>query len=61
MKKRIANHITAKLNAKQKTELITLQAMSDEEIDTNDIPEISDWKNSKRGINALREYIGKHT
>ena len=35
----------------QKAELAALAAMSDDEIDTSDIPEIStDWANAKRGV-----------
>ena len=34
----------------QKAELLALAAMSDDEIDTSDIPEITDWSNAKRGV-----------
>lgn len=35
----------------QKAELAALAAMSDDEIDTTDIPEIpTDWANAKRGV-----------
>ena len=35
----------------QKAELAALAAMSDDEIDTSDIPEIpTDWANAKRGV-----------
>ena len=35
----------------QKAELAALAAMSDDEIDTGDIPEIpTDWANAKRGV-----------
>ena len=34
----------------QKAELAALAAMSDDEIDTSDIPEITDWSNAKRGV-----------
>ena len=34
----------------QKAELAALAAMSDDEIDTSDIPEVTDWSNAKRGV-----------
>ena len=34
----------------QKAELAALTAMSDDEIDTSDIPEVTDWSNAKRGV-----------
>ena len=34
----------------QKDELAALTAMSDDEIDTSDIPEVTDWSNAKRGV-----------
>ena len=34
----------------QKAELAALAAMSDAEIDTSDIPEVTDWSNAKRGV-----------
>ena len=33
----------------QRAELAALAAMSDDEIDTSDIPEVTDWSNAKRG------------
>ena len=34
----------------QKAELAALAAMSDDDIDTSDIPEFTDWSNAKRGV-----------
>ena len=34
----------------QKAELAALAAMSDDEIDTSDIPEATDWSDAKRGV-----------
>ena len=34
----------------QKAELAALAAMSDDDIDTSDIPEVTDWSNAKRGV-----------
>ena len=34
----------------QKAELAALAAMSEDEIDTSDIPEVADWSNAKRGV-----------
>ena len=41
---------TSDLTDQQKAELAALAAMSDDEIDTSDIPEITDWSNAKRGV-----------
>ena len=39
------------MTGQQKAELAALAAMSDDEIDTSDIPEIpTDWANAKRGV-----------
>lgn len=38
------------LTPKQQAEIDTLKAMSDDEIDTSDIPEVTDWSNAKRGM-----------
>ena len=34
----------------QKAELAALAAMSDDDVDTSDIPEATDWANAKRGV-----------
>ncbi len=34
----------------QKAELAALGAMPDDEIDTSDIPEVTDWSDAKRGV-----------
>ncbi len=34
----------------QKAELAALAAMPEDEIDTGDIPEVTDWSNAKRGV-----------
>ena len=36
--------------AKQKAQLDTLTDLPDEEIDTDDIPEVEDWSGAKRGL-----------
>lgn len=50
MKKKISNRLTVKLTAKQKAELNSLADKPDEQIDTKDIPEMSNWKGAKRGV-----------
>jgi uncharacterized protein (DUF4415 family) len=39
-----------RLSAKQRAELAALAAMSDDQIDTSDIPEVRDWTGAKRGL-----------
>jgi uncharacterized protein (DUF4415 family) len=39
-----------KLTRKQKAELKALAAMPDDEIDTSDIPEVTDWTGARRGV-----------
>ena len=34
----------------QRAELAALAAMPDDEIDTSDIPEVTDWSDAKRGV-----------
>lgn len=46
MKKETTNHLTPAHQA----ELDALAAMPDEEINTEDAPELSDWSEAKRGI-----------
>lgn len=38
-----------KITAKRKAELKTLTALADEDIDTSDIPEVTDWSGAVRG------------
>ncbi len=38
------------LTPQQKVEIDALKAMPDDEIDTSDIPEVTDWSNAKRGM-----------
>ena len=38
------------LTRKQRAELRALAALPDDEIDTNDIPEVTDWSGAKRGV-----------
>ncbi|MDE0207015.1 MAG: BrnA antitoxin family protein [Candidatus Tectomicrobia bacterium] len=40
----------ASLTDKQRVDLQSLQEMSDDQIDTTDIPEILDWTGAKRGV-----------
>jgi uncharacterized protein (DUF4415 family) len=41
---------TRKLIREQRAALKALAAMPDEEIDTTDIPEVTDWTGAKRGL-----------
>jgi uncharacterized protein (DUF4415 family) len=45
MKKAVSKPLTPE----QKAELKTLAALSDEEIDTREVPEIVDWSSARRG------------
>ena len=46
-----AQKVKLDMTDQQKAELAALAAMSDDEIDTSDIPEIpTDWANAKRGV-----------
>ena len=38
------------LTPQQQAEIDALKAMPDDEIDTSDIPEVTDWSNAKRGM-----------
>lgn len=40
------------LTPSQKAELDALMDLPDEEIDTNDIPEVLEWRNPRRGLFA---------
>jgi uncharacterized protein (DUF4415 family) len=40
----------ARLSAKSLRELEALAAMAEEDIDTSDIPEVTDWSGAKRGL-----------
>lgn len=46
MKKEISKGRTDR----QKAQLEALKALPDDEIDTNDIPEVEDWSGAKRGV-----------
>lgn len=39
-----------KLTAKQSLQISKLASMTDDEIDTSDIPEVLDWSGAKRGM-----------
>ena len=39
-----------KLTAKQSSQISKLASMTDDEIDTSDIPEVLDWSGAKRGL-----------
>jgi hypothetical protein len=45
MKKTISD-----LTAEQKAELEALAALPDDQINTDDIPEVTDWSNAQRGL-----------
>lgn len=38
------------LSPEQEVELAALDALTDDQIDTSDIPEITDWSGAKRGL-----------
>ena len=42
--------ISKKLTGEQKAEIEALAALSEEKIDTSDIPEILDWSDARRGL-----------
>ena len=42
--------ISKKLTGEQKAEIEALAGLSEEEIDTSDIPEILDWSSARRGL-----------
>ncbi len=46
MKKMTFNHLTAE----QKAELEALAALPEDQIQTDDIPEVTDWSGAKRGM-----------
>jgi uncharacterized protein (DUF4415 family) len=46
MNKEPSKHLTAK----QKAQLEALSTLPDDEIDTDDIPEVQDWSGAKRGL-----------
>jgi uncharacterized protein (DUF4415 family) len=46
MKRKTSNRLTAR----QKTQLEALAALPDEQINTDDIPEVQDWNGAKRGL-----------
>ena len=46
MKKEVSNQLTTK----QRAEINKLAAMSDEQINTQDIPEETNWNNARRGV-----------
>ena len=46
MKKESFNH----LSAEQKEELQNLAALPEEQIETDDLPEVRDWSGGKRGM-----------
>jgi len=41
---------SSRLTAKQRAELAALAALSDDRIDTLDVPEAKDWSGAKRGL-----------
>ena len=47
------------LTPEQKAEIDALLAMPEDEIDTSDIPEVSDWSNAIRGMHyRLKQGLG---
>jgi uncharacterized protein (DUF4415 family) len=46
MNKEISKHLTAK----QKAQLEALSTLPDDQIDTDDIPEVQDWSTAKRSL-----------
>ena len=45
-----AQKVKLDMTDQQKAELDALAAMSDDDIDTSDIPDVTDWANTKRGV-----------
>ena len=48
MKKATAK--ASRLTNKQRAQLKALEALSDDEVDTSDIPEVRDWSQARRGL-----------
>jgi uncharacterized protein (DUF4415 family) len=46
MKKAISDHLTTE----QRAEIDALVALPDDQIDTSDIPEVTDWLGARRGV-----------
>ncbi len=42
--------VTSKLTVEQQHELETLADLSDDQINTDDMPEVTDWSDAKRGL-----------
>jgi len=42
--------VTFNLTAEQKAELEALAALPDDQINTDDIPEVTDWSDTQRGL-----------
>ena len=42
--------ISSNLSAESRRQLAALAAMAEEDIDTSDIPEVTDWTGAKRGL-----------
>lgn len=49
-----------KLTPEQQTGIDALKAMSDDDIDTSDIPEVVDWSNARRGMFHRLEQVCPH-
>jgi uncharacterized protein (DUF4415 family) len=50
MKRKLTKTETSELEARRQAEIEALAALSDDEIDTSDIPEVRDWSGAKRGM-----------
>ena len=50
MKRKLTKTETSELEAERRAEIEALAALSDDEIDTSDIPEVRDWAGAKRGM-----------
>jgi uncharacterized protein (DUF4415 family) len=50
MKRKLTKTETSELEAERRAEIDALAALSEDEIDTSDIPEVRDWSGAKRGM-----------
>ena len=51
--------VTSKLTAEQLAQIEALKRMPDDQINTDDIPEVRDWSNARRGVfyNPVKQKI----
>ena len=49
-KRKLRKYLRGRARMQAKQEMRALAAMSDDQIDTTDAPEIADWSNAQRGL-----------